>query len=240
MGVLPDARLNPLYGLFPNPLVLWETPFFTQSFVAGLALLSLCFAVGLWRRWIAVLLWFGWAALFNRNNLISNPSLPYVGVMLLFCAMIPEGEPFSFSRRKKDWFFPSAAYGGAWLLMAAGYTFSGLIKLQSPSWVDGTAFVHLLNNPLARPGLFRDLFLSFPEGLHVLLTWGALLGEIIFLPMSLFRAGRIAAWTGMTAMHLGIVLVVDFTDLTLGMMMLHLFTFDSGWLPLGWRPVWLR
>jgi predicted DCC family thiol-disulfide oxidoreductase YuxK len=32
-------------------------------------------------------------------------------------------------------------------------------------------------------------------------------------------------------MHLGILLVVDFADLSLGMVMIHLFTFDPAWLP---------
>ena len=31
-------------------------------------------------------------------------------------------------------------------------------------------------------------------------------------------------------MHVGIVLMVDFADLTLGMVMIHLFTFDPDWL----------
>ena len=31
------------------------------------------------------------------------------------------------------------------------------------------------------------------------------------------------------AMHLGILLIVDFPDLTLGVIMIHLFTFDANW-----------
>jgi predicted DCC family thiol-disulfide oxidoreductase YuxK len=34
----------------------------------------------------------------------------------------------------------------------------------------------------------------------------------------------------MIAMHLGILLLVDFADLTLGMLMIHAFTFDASWL----------
>ena len=29
-GVLPDPQLNPLHGLFPNPLALWDSPAFTR------------------------------------------------------------------------------------------------------------------------------------------------------------------------------------------------------------------
>src|SRR5690606_35998735 len=122
---------------------------------------SVLFTLGVWRRTMALLLWFGWACLFNRNNLISNPSLPYVGFILFCCVLVAPAESLSLRRRTNpaEWFFPAWIFRGAWFLMAAGYTFSGLVKLGSPSWVDGTAFRHLVDNPLARPGLFRDLFL---------------------------------------------------------------------------------
>ena len=234
-GVLADPRLNATYGLLPNPLERWGTPAFVTGFLVVLSVLSAAFMLGLARRWAAGLLWFGWACLFNRNNLISNPSLPYVGLILLFCTLIPEGEPLSASggsgRRPSDWFFPAAVYWGAWWLMAAGYTFSGLVKLGSPSWVDGTAFRHLLENPLARPGFVRDVFLSFPGWALALLSWGTLAAEITFLPLSTFRRGRLVAWSVMVVMHLGIILMVDFADLSFGMVMIHLFTFDPEWLP---------
>lgn len=236
-GVLADPRLNPTFGLLPNPLATeWGgSPVFVKGFLVALALLSAAFMAGLWRRVAALLLWFGWACLFNRNNLISNPSLPYVGIILLFCVIVPEGEPLSLTggrgRRPSDWFFPAWIFRGAWWLMAAGYTLSGVIKLGSPSWVDGTAFHHLIDNPLARPGPMRDLFLGFPGWVIAGFTWGILAAEISFLPLSLWRGGRALAWTGMLAMHLGIILMVDFADLSFGMVMIHLFTFDPDWLP---------
>ena len=39
----------------------------------------------------------------------------------------------------------------------------------------------------------------------------------------------------MVGMHLGLMLLVSFTDLTAGMLILHLFTLDPAWLP-GPRP----
>jgi predicted DCC family thiol-disulfide oxidoreductase YuxK len=236
-GVLADPRLNPTHGLLPNPLATaWGgSAAGVTVFLWVMSALSFAFMLGLWRRAAAVLLWFGWACLFNRNNLISNPSLPYVGLMLLFCALVPAGEPLSATggrgRRPGEWFFPAAIFWGAWFLMAGGYTFSGIVKLWSPSWVDGTAFRHLLENPLARPGFFRDAFLAAPAWAIALMTWGVLAAEIFFLPLCLWRRGRAIAWTAMLVMHAGIVLMVDFADLSFGMVMLHLFTFDPDWLP---------
>jgi predicted DCC family thiol-disulfide oxidoreductase YuxK len=236
-GVLADPRLNPTHGLLPNPLATaWGgSPAGVAIFLWALSALSLAFMIGLWRRTAAVVLWFGWACLFNCNNLISNPSLPYVGLLLLFCALVPAGEPLGATgvrgRRPSEWFFPALVFWGAWFLMAGGYTFSGAMKLWSPSWVDGTAFRHLLENPLARPGFFRDVFLALPAGAIALLTWSVLAAEILFLPLCLWRRGRLIAWAAMLAMHAGIVLMVDFADLSFGMVMLHLFTFDPDWLP---------
>ena len=242
-GVLSDPRLNPTHGLLPNPLATaWGgSPTGVAVTLWILVGLSLAFTLGWWRQGVALVLWYGWACLFNRNNLISNPSLPYVGLILLFCVIVPPGESLRRSgrddRRAESWYFPAIIFWGVWFLMAGGYTFSGLIKLASPSWVDGTAFRHLLENPLARPGLIRDAFLALPDRAIAMLTWSVLVAEITFLPLACFRMGRLVAWSGMLGMHLGIVLLVDFADLSFGMVMLHLFTFDPDWLPARMRSV---
>ena len=232
-GMLGNARLNFTYGVLPNPLEWWDTPRFATAFVAGLAALSIAFTVGVCRRVVAFALWFGLACLFNRNNLISNPSLPYVGMLLLLSIIVPVGEPFSVRRKKEDWVFPSGVYWAAWALLAAGYAFSGWTKLQSPSWLDGSALEHVLNNPLARPGVVRNSLLQFPSMLQ-LLTWATLALELLFLPLCFHRIGRLVAWAAMCSLHIGILLLVDFADLTIGMLMVHLFTFDRTWVP--WRP----
>jgi predicted DCC family thiol-disulfide oxidoreductase YuxK len=232
-GVLPRASLNAVHGVLPNLLTHWDTPIFTVVFLVVLTVLALLFLVGFWRRAVAVALWYGWACLFNRNNLIANPSLPYVGLLLLACAIIPSGEPWALDEEKRDetWELPGLLFGTAWVLLAIGYTASGLIKLQSPSWVDGTALWHVVENPLARPGLIRTAFLALPLGLIKWMTWGALALETLFMPLAVFRRTRGWAWGLMIAMHLGILLVVNFADLTVGMLMIHFFTFDPRWFP---------
>lgn len=196
-GMLSDPTLNFTYGVFPNVLVLWDSPVFITIFLIAMVAFSAFFTVGFFRRISALILWYGWACLFNRNSLIGNPSIPYVGLILLLMFLVPPGEPFSIAHRKKNvsWNFPSAVYWVAWFLLAAGYTFSGIVKLQSPGWVDGSA----------------------------LATWFSLGGEILFLPLSVHRRTRMVVWLWLMAMH--------FADLTFGMIMIHLFTFDPDWLP---------
>lgn len=233
-GMLPDATLNFTHGILPNPLEHWGSASFVTGFLLALAVLSVAYTLGFWRQLCALLLWYGWACLFNRNNLISNPSIPYVGVLLLLTAIIPAGEPWSMDRRNRTWEFPASAYGVAWILMAAGYSFSGWAKLSSPSWIDGTALWHVAQNPLARPGLVRDLLLHLPDVCLQCLTWGCLAAELLFLPLSIHRVTRATAWTALVLMHAGILLVMDFADLSIGMLMIHLFTFDRTWIPQSW------
>lgn len=240
-GVMPDPALNPAHGLFPNPLDLPLSGGVLTAITVGLAVVSLLFAAGQWRRTAAVVLWFGWTALFHRNNLIANPSLPYVGLLLVLSLLVPAGEPWSRGPRNADWAMPAWVFRSAWILMAAGYTFSGITKLPSESWTDGSAMQFLLENPLARPGWIRDLILALPDGVLRLMTWGTLAAELLFLPLALWSRSRPWIWLTLVGMHLGILAVVDFADLSLGMLMLHLFTFDPAWLrPRGEKPVIVR
>jgi hypothetical protein len=231
-GVIPRASLNPTHGILPNVLAWWDSPAFVSAFLVAMVGLSVLFALGVARHASALILWYGWACLFNRNVLISNPSIPYVGLLLLLTTLVPGREPlrpFSHRSTNGDFYVPAAVYWTAWFLMAVGYTFSGVVKLASPSWVDGTAFWHVVENPLARDGLLRDFVLRMPTWGFQWLTWQALALEILFLPLALWQWTRPLIWLAMVFMHIGIVALVSFADLSAGMLMVHLFTLDSRW-----------
>ena len=230
-GLFANPRLNFTYGILPNPLEHWDSPTSVTVLLILLFLLAIAFAMGVFRRTAAVLIWFGWACLFNRNNLINNPSIPYVGLLLLLSAIVPSGEALNPSRVSPSWQFPPMVYWTAWILMAAGYSFSGWAKLHSPSWIDGSALFHVLNNPLARCGFARDFLLALPSWSLEMLTWMTLGAELLFLPLSLSQATRMFAWCTLLGMNVGVLFVVNFSDLTLGMLLIHLFTFDPNWVP---------
>jgi hypothetical protein len=227
-GVLADSRLNVTHGILPNLLEHYDSAAIVTCILIVLSVFAVAFAFGVFRRVAAILLWYGWACLFNRNNLINNPSIPYIGMLLLLTALVPVGESWTPQASDQSWTFPPAVYWTAWILMATGYSFSGWMKLRSPSWIDGTALYHVLNNPLARPGLIRDLLLGSPVCLR-LLTWASLAAEISFLPLSVTRQTRKLAWFALVGMNVAILFVINFADLTIGMLMIHLFTFDPTW-----------
>lgn len=234
-GVLPDGRASPLLFLFPNVLALADGSVVVTGLIALAAALSIPFALG-WRDRAAALgIWYVGACLYGRNPLISNPSLPFVGWMLLAHVFTPPAPYGSWERARRDddpgagW-RPTPGLGRvAWILMALGYSYSGYTKLVSPSWVDGSAFHWLLQSPLARPGWVHDLLLALPPAAMKVFTWGALGLELTFAPLALVARLRPVLWLSLLAMHLGLVVLIDFADLSLGMVLLHLYTFDPGW-----------
>lgn len=219
-GMLPDAALSPLIRAFPNVLGVVDSPAFVELFVLGGALLCLPFILGWKDRLAAVGIWFVWACLFGRNPLIANPGLPYVGLLLLVHACL---DP-----RRPGWRMPASIHRAVWIVMAVGYSYSGLTKLVSPSWIDGTAVAHILANPLARPTALRAWLLDQPALLTVA-SYGALALEILYAPLALSRRARPWIWAAMLAMHLALVVLIDFADLTMGMVALHAFTFEPAW-----------
>lgn len=234
-GVLPEAQTSPLIGLFPNLFAIADSP---AVVTAALGLGVVCaglLAVG-WRDRIAALvLWYLWACLFGRNPLISNPGLPYIGLLLVVHACLPRAPFGSLEARGRldpggGWAMPASFYRVVWFLMAAGYTYSGATKLVSPSWLDGSAVARVLGNPLARPGWLREFVTGLPDGVLRAMSYGSLALELAFLPLALFARTRPWVWSAMLAMHVGLIALIDFADLSLGMLVLHAFTFDPRWI----------
>jgi predicted DCC family thiol-disulfide oxidoreductase YuxK len=62
-------------------------------------------------------------------------------------------------------------------------------------------------------------------------TWTALFLEVSFAFLAIIPRIRPWIWLALVGMHINIMLVVDFVDLTFGMIMIHLFTVDQRWIP---------
>lgn len=234
-GVLADGAKSPLLHLFPNMLALFDGPTFVYGFLGVAVALSVLFAIGLWDRIAAVGLWYIIACLHGRMPLIINPGMPYIGWLLLAHACLPSAPYWSWAARGRTdpaggWKMNDGIWTVAWILMAIGYTYSGITKLSSPSWLDGSALQRVLENPLARPGWPRNVLLSLPSGVLGILTWAALAFEILFAPLALLRSARPWIWLAMLLMHLALMTVIDFADLSFGMVILHFFTFDPAWI----------
>ncbi len=233
-GMLPEAEQSPLLWLFPNIFGLVDSPAFVLVISILAALASLLFAAGVADRWAAFFLWFVLACLYGRNPLIANPSLPYVGWMLLAHLFIPKAPYGSLAARGRPdpgggWRFPRLIFLAAWIVLALSYSYSGYSKLLSPSWVSGDAVAYVLGNPLARDYFLRDFFLWLPPILVQVITWAILYIELLFAPAALLRRARPWLWSAMLLVQFGFAFLLNFADLTIAMLLFHLFTFDPGW-----------
>lgn len=242
-GMLPDASVSPLAAIpVPNPLREFDAPAVATAVVSLGAALSLAFAAGYRDRIAAFGLWLVLACLFDRNPLIANPSLPYVGWLLLAHLLVPRAPRGSLDAwlrpgRANAWHKPAELHAATWIVMAVGYSYSGLTKLVSPSWLDGSALARVLENPLARATPLRELALALPEPLLAVATWSTLALELGFALFALSARLRPLAWAAMLGAHGGLMLLLDFADLSFGMVILHLQTFDPAWLEPGRRRI---
>jgi predicted DCC family thiol-disulfide oxidoreductase YuxK len=209
-GVLLGATGSFLY-LFPNVLALTDSPIVVVSLIVVAAVASICFSAGLYDRTAALVVLYALACLFGRNPITANPALPFVGGLLLWHVCLPPSPYGSWSARARidprgGWSVPRWLFAAAWMAMSVGYSYSGYTKLVSPPWVGRT--------PLA--------------------GWAALGLELAYAPLALFRRARPRIWVAMMGLHLGLPVLADFSELSLGMVLVHLFTFDPNWVPSRW------
>ncbi|MFZ4773115.1 MAG: DCC1-like thiol-disulfide oxidoreductase family protein [Chlamydiia bacterium] len=224
-GILADKTLSPFYPFFPNVLFVVDTPLVVTALLGLGILWSALLILGKWEVVSAIGIWRISTSLFDRNPLIQNPSIPYLGWMLLAFAAV------SFlNRRKREWSFPKELFLAAWVILALGYSYSGYTKLISPSWMDGTAIEEVLHNPLSRDNLIVNFVLGLGSLPLKLFTWSTLFLELFFAPLALFRVFRPWLWLSLLMMHVGLMSLIRFADLSLAMILFHLFTFDPGWI----------
>lgn len=232
-GLVADGSASPLLRLFPNVLALVDGPVAVTLLLAVGAAAALGLAFGVRDRVAAVTCWYVLACLLGRNPLIQNPSLAHVGWTLLAIAAATPAPPLLALVRDRtagaDWRMPASLRTVAWLVLGAAYTYSSVTKLGSASWLDGTALHHVLSNPLARPGALRALLVDLPL-FTTSATYGALAVELVALPLACWPRARPWLWLALLGLQLGLLVLVDFADLTLGMIVVQAFVFDPAWL----------
>lgn len=219
--------VQPLRPL-PNLLAASGRP---MEFVAVLTLLAVLFTAGVLRRSAALLLWYGLYCLVHRNPSIEEISLSYVSWLLLACVLIPKGESFSLrGQPNPDWAMPPIILFSAWLVLAVSYAIAGGAKLTSSVWTDGSLLEYILDSSFSRDWWFTRLVRLLPPFVLSLATWTTLAAEMLFLPMCFFRRTRMLAWSALALMNFGIMLLLDIAQVSIAMLLFHLFVFDTRWI----------
>ena len=232
---LADATARPLNSLFPNVLFIWDSPTAATMLVTIGMAASIALLIGWKDRIAALMLCYVWTCFYIRSLSGMVPDLPIIGLLLVSHALLP-ARPFGSwdARGRLDpdsgWRMPPAIYTALWILMAFGYTYSGATKLFSPSWIDGSALTFIIDNSLIRPGVLQETLSSMPSVLISGIVWAVLIVELLFAPLALIRRVRPWLWLILLSMHLGLMSLVEFANLSTSMILLHFFTFDPGWI----------
>ncbi len=124
---------------------------------------------------------------------------------------------------------PARIHTATWIVLAIGYAYSGATKLGNPSWIDGSALLQALSDPLSGRTLLGELVLLLPPSLISLATWSVLALEISFVPLAILRRARPWLWLALLGMQLFLITLGHFADSSAGMLMLHFLAFDPAW-----------
>ncbi|MCB9898341.1 MAG: DUF393 domain-containing protein [Planctomycetes bacterium] len=198
----------------------------------GMAL-ALLLAAGRFDRPAAVLLALLWALLPARDPSPGHGLLT-VGALLLLHTAMPRAPYLSWDARNRvdpagGWTHDRRVWAAGWILLGALHLAFVAFALRDPAWRDGTALERVLRDPLARPTALVAWIVERP----------ALLAPAQFVALAVatlapltapFRRMRFAAWCALLALHLLGALLLDASDLTFGMLLLLLFTFDPAWI----------
>jgi hypothetical protein len=114
------------------------------------------------------------------------------------------------------------------LLMALGYTVSGLHKLYSPSWISGDAIRYSLLYPNSYDHFLVQYILSLPPIFLKCLTWGFFYLELFYLPLFLFRPFRNIIFYLMTIYLMGTLFCIKIGGIVVGSLIFHFFAWNKG------------
>lgn len=217
---------------FPNIINFVTDDTSLKIFWLIMCLCSLMLTAGLFRRWICWPMWYAWACFFNFNTLVINPASSVVGWLILYTALIPSGEPFSFSFGKRNsqnkWELSPVAKYVVWIFLGYTMSVSGIQKiLASDTWIEGSTLFRIIHDyPLTRINFFTDFAKIIPTGLLKITTWIFLLTEALFLPMIFFKMGRVLIWILSAFMLVSSMLIIDFAPIPTGILLCHILLFE--------------
>jgi hypothetical protein len=196
---------------------------------------SVLFTFKIKRNLNSFFLFICWVFFFHQNLLTYNPGVPFVGWLLLALSLVENKEERYFWENKSPTFqFPPLLFFGLWIIVTLSYTASGIHKLLfSPLWKEGRAFVYILDYPASRSSYIYDLYLSMPLIFQKVICWLALLSESTFFILFIIPKLRKWGWIMNTLMHVGILIILKFSSLSIVMIIIHAFMIEDQWFKIG-------
>ncbi len=196
-----------IHFVLSKPVAGLETPSLRLGLALVASLLCLLLIAGHYDRFAAVALAFLEVGAYPWSWAIRPRGVVLLGCLLLAHACVPPAPYGSWAARGRpdpagSWRMPRWLYLAAWVLLALATAYGGYMKLTWPRWGEGMALAQAV---------------------------GVL--ELAFAPLALFRRLRPWLWSLMLLVHLEPAGIGGYGSLDGGLLMLHGFTFDPGWIP---------
>ncbi len=219
-GIVPYLNFNWTYGYFPNIFSLAGSTQFVFMLHGLLILFGIMLAIGCLPRTSAFILWYLQTALYNRNVLTDDPSMAFVGLLLLTLTLIPN-QLTLFGDRKKDVLIPYFVFFMPVFIFCITFTVSGLDKMSSNLWLKGTALYHMIELGIARNNFIVHFLLTHSTVTHFF-SYVAVLTQIICLPLFVFGYYRWSLFINFISFTV-IFILLDLNQVIYGMLFFYSF-----------------
>jgi hypothetical protein len=219
-GLIPDMTLNWTYGVFPSLFALFDGPYVALTLHVMIILAGLSLAGGYFPRSSALILWYIQTSLYNRNNLTDDPSMAYVGLLLLTLALIPK-QPRLLDKQTESLEIPYFVFFMPVTVFCITFFASAVDKILSTSWANGTALYEMLHLGIVRDNVFVRTLVQHPM-ITMLLSYLAVVSQAVCLPLLLvgkYRWGLVISFLSFSF----IFLVLDLNQVIYGMLFFYTF-----------------
>ncbi len=199
-------------------------------FLSILIASSLLLFIGKFSKTATFITLFVLNSLYNKNPLSESPELFLIG-WLLFATLFITPPDFSLSKKRTEiWQIPKSVLYSAWIVLGVAYCYSGYTKLLTPSWLTGEAMYKVLNGQLAfsfTQAMCEKLPFSLYKYSGFIVVWAELIAPLLFIKEVTRK------WSSYfyIFLHINILIFIDLTQVSLGMLLFHLFIFNYKWLP---------
>lgn len=212
---------------------------YAVTIVCGLLLM-----VGMWTRFAAAASLILWMSLYVTNPYVGSGGDAVLRMVLLYACFTNMGQYLSVdawrARRRgarrlwlPDWLTTSVHNLAVILIIhqvVMVYVGSALWKAQSPLWQDGIATYFPLQTQAYSPWLELIHPLSSSSLVIHAATWSALVIQLLFPVLLLYRSTRVLALVAITGMHMGIGLLMGIMYFSLVMIAVDMMLIrDQTW-----------
>ncbi len=217
---------------------------FEVAYVAA-ALAGVALMLGWHTRIATVATLLLWMSLYVTNPFVGSGGDAVLRMVLLYLCFTDAGRVWSLDARRRSrdgapsW-LGTVLHNLAVVLIVHQvlmvYVASALWKVQSPRWLDGTATYYPLQTEAYSP--WRDVLhpLSSSEPIIAVATWSAIVIQLLFPVMLLYRPTRVLGLVAVTGMHVAIGLLMGILYFSLVMIAVDMILVsDRSWRDLtGW------